>query len=116
LERNPKLRNNTSSKDKGGIFGLPLPLFAFGTLFSCFGIGIAISKIGLFYGLMFGFLYSSLIFVPLRMVHKDDINAWLLWLSTIKAPFFTSNSIEKKKILVIQNERVIPFKQWRQTR
>lgn len=116
MERNPKLKHTISSKEDGGIFGLPLPLFAFGLLFACFGVGIALSQIGLFYGLLFGAIYSAVIFVPLKMVHKEDINAWLLWLEIIKAPSLTSNFVTKKEILIISNKRVIPFKKWRKER
>lgn len=116
MDRNPKLRNTLSGKEKGGIFGLPLPLFAFGMLFALFGVGIAINKLGLLYGSIVGLIYTLIIFVPLRMVHKDDINAWLFWLQLVKAPFFTSAVIEKKKLLIIQHQRVIGFKQWRMKR
>lgn len=98
------------------MFGLPLPLFAFALVLSIFGTGLLIKSFGILPGLFFGLLLGTAVFKPLQLVHKNDLQAWQIWLSVIKNPRYSSEQLTRRKVLIqTQDTRCLDFRQWRKT-
>ncbi len=113
IEREPGLKIDSALESDVSFFGLPLPIFAFATLFGGFGVGLLIHQLGLLLGLLVGGVYLLIVFAPLKIVHKEDLRAWSLWLYVLSNPRFTSININKKEILIISGNRVLSYRDWR---
>lgn len=113
MDDDPNLKRDPVLEQDIGFFGIPLQLFAFGVLFGMFGSGIALYQFGLVFGSLIGGAYLALVFMPLRIAHKDDLRAWLLWVENLKTPKLTSVYIEKKAVMIIHHSRVVTFEKWR---
>lgn len=110
---NPKLKNTTVLDKHSLIIGLPVEILAITALFSVFGVGLLISLGGLFWGLILGSLWITLLFMPMRALHKHDPQAWKVWINTLQHASLSPQTLIKKDIRVMQKHRVTPFTLWR---
>ena len=110
---NPKLKNTTVLDKHSLIIGLPVEILAITALFSVFGVGLIISLSGLYWGLILGSLWITLLFMPMRALHKHDPQAWKVWINTLQHASLSPPTIIKKDSRTRQNHRVTPFTLWR---
>lgn len=94
------------------ILGLPIKLFALATLFAGFGLLLSVIELGWIIGGGLGLIFFIIVFAPLRWIHQDDPQAWLLWLDAIKNSSLCSNAIKKKNMSILSKGDVVSFKNW----
>ncbi len=111
-EENPSLKRQ-ELRDDVGIMGLPLPLFVLALFLSGFGTTIVLVNMGLLIGILIGIPFTFVVFVPLQLAHKDDIRAYLLWISVLKTPDFSSEKLKKKVVVIMKRGEVLTFKNWK---
>ncbi|MGR5442774.1 hypothetical protein [Vibrio mediterranei] len=95
------------------VLGLPIKLFALASLFAGFGLLLSVIELGWILGGGIGLLFFIIVFTPLRWIHQEDHQAWLLWLDAIKHTSLSSNVLKKKHVSLMSSNGIISFKDWK---
>jgi len=114
MEKNPQLQHRALSQQTL-VLGLPTPVFAIALLITLFGAGLLLSSLGLVLGLLSSIALALLVFRPLQAIHKNDVQAWRLWLRAFHGEHFTSHLVQKKTVLIQTKQHLLTFKHWRKT-
>lgn len=108
---NPKLRH-IQRQQVPILFGLPIKIFALASLCAGFLLLVSIHYLGWLFGLPIGSVFCVVIFSPMRWLHKEDKQAFEVWLDARRLAF-TKERVVKKRVFLITHNLVKPYKTWR---
>ncbi|CCN39719.1 conserved hypothetical protein [Vibrio nigripulchritudo FTn2] len=95
------------------IHGLPIEMAALGWLFSLTLVGLSFKLCGFWFGLPLSCVFVYTVFQPLKWAHKDDPQAYIYWLKSLKTTIYSASIIKEKRVHICRGERVFSFSEWR---
>lgn len=101
-EINPDLENKSAFTKRREIYGIPAAIFIGVLGLAAFGAFVMISYLGVWLGLLGGFLLSLIILIPVYLIHLEDPDGWLVWLRSSWAPdLLDPCRITRRRVLLL---------------
>lgn len=99
---NPNLKNKVVFTQRRQVLGIPDRVFGASLLLVVFSAFVFVTYLGWVVGLPAGALLGAVIFVPEYLVHKDDPDAYLVWLGSLFAPVrLTASRISARPLVLL---------------
>ena len=101
-DRNPNLKNKAVFTQRDMSMGIPTRVLV-GTLFlTGFSAFVFCKYLGLWIGIPSSFLLSFLILIPVYLVHKEDPEAYIVWLrSLFAATRLSASKSVRRRVLIL---------------
>lgn len=99
---NPNLKNKVVFTQRRLVLGIPERIFGASLLLAIFAMFVFVTYLGWLIGLPAGLLLAAVIFVPEYLVHKEDPDAYLVWMRSLTAPSrLTASRISRKRLVLL---------------
>lgn len=107
---NPSLKNSSVFKHQKIVAGLPDKVFVI-ALFITLSGAFLFFKLGLFIGFTLSFFFAYIVFKPLYLIHRDDIDAWRIYIKATHSPTYLDSSYTtSKQIFVVKGDSLLNIK------
>lgn len=108
---NPSLKNSSVFKHQKIVAGLPDKVFVIALFITLSGTFLFV-KLGLLLGTVLSIFFAYIVFKPLYLIHKNDIDAWRIYIKATYSPTYLDSSYTTpKKIFVVKGDSLLSIKE-----
>lgn len=102
-DRNPNLKNKAVFTDRDLTMGIPTRVFIATLFLALFSAFVFCKYMGAAIGLPLSILLALLILIPVYLVHKEDQEAYIVWLRSLFAPHRLSagRSVRRRVLILV---------------
>ncbi|HDZ58143.1 MAG TPA: hypothetical protein ENI17_02685 [Pseudomonas xinjiangensis] len=100
--KNPNLKNKAVFVDRDMVMGIPARVFVATVLLTFFTAFVFCKYLPLLLGIAASLVLSLLILLPVYLVHRDDPEAYMVWLrSLFTAARLTASRSTRRRVLML---------------
>ncbi|WP_330927115.1 hypothetical protein [Candidatus Sororendozoicomonas aggregata] len=114
--KNPGLKNKIVFKSQKMYLGMPDKPFVIVVFFGVFGAGVIWKLLGFYVGTFFVLCYAALLLLPIARIHRDDPEAWRVWIKNFASPAFLTARFTRntnKVVKVLKNGKIITMREFK---